>query len=201
MSRKIDFHDDPEAPRAQHIVPAVSVVVTNDADEILLIRRTDNDNWALPGGAVDIGESLPQAAIRETREETGVDCEITGLSGIYTDPGHVILYTSNGEVRQEFSIVLTARATGGQPTPSSESSEVRWIDAGRDRQLPDGHLNAASRPPLHPSTAISPTSAKRRRLRHSRIQECSHRERSSQPARDATDRRGEFRLPSALSSG
>jgi ADP-ribose pyrophosphatase YjhB (NUDIX family) len=129
VSRKIDFHDDPDAPRASRIVPAVSVVVTNDLGEILLIRRTDNDNWALPGGAVDIGESLPQAAVRETFEETGVDCQITGLSGIYTDPGHVILYTSNGETRQEFSIVLTARATGGRPTPSSESSEVRWVAA------------------------------------------------------------------------
>ena len=127
MGRKIDFHDDPDAPAAQHIVPSVSVVVTNHSGQILLIRRTDNDNWALPGGAIDIGESLPQAALRETREETGIDCEITGLSGIYTDPGHVILYTSNGEVRQEFSIVLTARATGGRPTPSSESSDVRWV--------------------------------------------------------------------------
>jgi ADP-ribose pyrophosphatase YjhB (NUDIX family) len=127
VSRKIDFHNNPDAPQARRIVPAVNVVVTNGAGEILLIRRTDNDYWALPGGAVDLGESLPQAAIRETREETGVDCEITGLSGIYTDPGHVILYTSNGEVRQEFSIVVTARATGGQPTPSSESSQVRWI--------------------------------------------------------------------------
>jgi ADP-ribose pyrophosphatase YjhB (NUDIX family) len=127
VSRKIDFHDDPDAPKARRIVPAVNVVVTNDAGQILLIQRTDNDNWALPGGAVDIGESLPQAAIRETREETGIDCQITGLSGIYTNPGHVILYTSNGEVRQEFSIVLIARATGGQPTPSNESSQVRWI--------------------------------------------------------------------------
>ncbi len=64
------------------------------------------------------------------REETGVDCEITGLSGIYTDPGHVILYISNGEVRQEFSIVLTARATGGRPTPSNETSDVRWVAMG-----------------------------------------------------------------------
>jgi hypothetical protein len=39
----------------------------------------------------------------------------------------VILYTSNGEARQEFSIVLTARPLGGKPTPSSESSEVRWV--------------------------------------------------------------------------
>ena len=101
MTRRLDFHDDPDAPQAQRIVPSVNVVVTNAEGKILLIRRTDNGNWALPGGGVDIGESLPQAAIRETREETGVDCEITGLSGIYTDPGHVILYTSNGEVRQD----------------------------------------------------------------------------------------------------
>jgi hypothetical protein len=39
----------------------------------------------------------------------------------------VILYTSNGEARQEFSIVLTARPIGGQPTPSAETSEVRWV--------------------------------------------------------------------------
>ena len=127
MPRRIDFHHDPGAPAANSIVPSVNVAVTNDAGEVLLIRRSDNDNWALPGGAVDIGESLTQAAVRETREESGIECEITGLSGIYTDPGHVMLYTSNGEVRQEFSIVLTARAVGGQPTPSSESSEVRWI--------------------------------------------------------------------------
>ena len=92
-----------------------------------MIRRSDNDNWAVPGGAIDLGESMVQAAIRETREETGIECEITGLVGIYTDPKHVILYTSNGEVRQEFSILLTGVATGGQPTPSSESSEVRWV--------------------------------------------------------------------------
>jgi 8-oxo-dGTP pyrophosphatase MutT (NUDIX family) len=70
---------------------------------------------------------MVQAAVRETWEETGIDCQITGLVGIYTDPKHVILYTSNGEARQEFSILLTAVATGGQPTPSSESSEVRWV--------------------------------------------------------------------------
>jgi ADP-ribose pyrophosphatase YjhB (NUDIX family) len=126
MGRRIDYYDDPDAPQANSIVPSVNVAVTNDAGEVLLIRRSDNANWALPGGAVDIGESLIQAAVRETREETGVDCEITGMSGIYTDPAHVLLYTSNGEVRQEFSIVLTARATGGKPRPSSETSEVRW---------------------------------------------------------------------------
>jgi ADP-ribose pyrophosphatase YjhB (NUDIX family) len=111
----------------------VNVVVLNDAGEILMIRRTDNDNWAVPGGAVDLGESVAQAAVRETREESGIDCEITGLVGIYSDPKHVLLYTSNGEVRQEFSIVLAARPLSGQPTPSSESSEVRWVPVSEVR--------------------------------------------------------------------
>ena len=127
MARRIDFYDDPGAPEANSLVPSVNVVVTNAGGDVLLIRRSDNQNWAVPGGAIDLGESMVQAAVRETKEETGVDCEITGLVGIYTDPKHVILYTSNSEVRQEFSILLTARATGGAPTRSDESSEVRWV--------------------------------------------------------------------------
>jgi 8-oxo-dGTP pyrophosphatase MutT (NUDIX family) len=127
VSRRIDYHDDPSAPKANSMVPSVNVVVVNEAGDVLMIRRSDNGNWAVPGGAIDLGESMVQAAIRETREETGIECEITGLVGIYTDPKHLILYTSNGEVRQEFSILLTAVVIGGQPTPSSESSEVRWV--------------------------------------------------------------------------
>lgn len=127
MASRIDFYDDPAAPEANSMVPGVNVVVTNVAGEVLLIRRSDNQNWAVPGGAIDLGESMAHAAVRETREETGIDCEITGLVGIYTDPKHLVLYTSDGEVRQEFSIVLTARATGGTPTRSAESSDVRWV--------------------------------------------------------------------------
>ncbi|WP_433222150.1 NUDIX hydrolase [Microtetraspora malaysiensis] len=127
MARRIDFYDDPQAPKPNSLVPSVNVVVTNDAGDILMIRRSDNGNWAVPGGAIDLGESLPQAAVRETLEETGIVCEITGLVGTYTDPKHVILYTSDGEARQEFSIVLTARAVDGEPTPSDESREVRWV--------------------------------------------------------------------------
>jgi 8-oxo-dGTP pyrophosphatase MutT (NUDIX family) len=127
--RRIDYYDDLTAPKATSLVPSVNVVVVNDAGEILMIRRTDNDNWAVPGGAIDLGESVTQAAVRETLEESGIECTVTGITGIYSDPRHVILYTSNGEVRQEFSIVLTARPLRGQPTPSSESSEVRWVPA------------------------------------------------------------------------
>ncbi|MBO3748796.1 NUDIX domain-containing protein [Streptosporangiaceae bacterium NEAU-GS5] len=141
MSQRIDFYDNPDAPKANSRVPSVNVVVTNDAGEVLMIRRSDNGNWAVPGGAIDLNESLPEAAVRETREETGIEAEITGLVGIYTDPRHIVLYTSNGEARQEFSIVLTARAIGGEPTPSSESTEVRWVpradllDCAMDRSM------------------------------------------------------------------
>ncbi|MGW5414660.1 NUDIX hydrolase [Actinomadura geliboluensis] len=127
MGRRIDYYDDPNAPKANSLVPSVNVVVENDKGEILMIRRTDNDNWALPGGAIDLGESVTQAAIRETKEETGIDIEITGLLGIYSDPKHVIHYTSNNEVRQEFSILLAARLIAGERCTSDESSEVLWI--------------------------------------------------------------------------
>jgi ADP-ribose pyrophosphatase YjhB (NUDIX family) len=132
-TKRIDYYDDPSAPKANSLVPSVNVVVVN-AGEILMIRRTDNDNWAVPGGAIDLGESVAQAAVRETREESGIECEITGIVGIYSDPKHVLLYTSNGEVRQEFSIVLTARPLSGQPTPSSETSEVRWVPLSEVRE-------------------------------------------------------------------
>lgn len=157
MGRRIDYYDDPQAPAASSLVPSANVVVINDAGQVLMIRRSDNDNWAVPGGAMELGESLVQAAVRETREETGVDCEITGLVGIYTDPKHVILYTSDGEVRQEFSVVFTARAVGGTPKPSSESVEVHWKAAAELADLPldrsmrmriDDFLSPADRPHL-----------------------------------------------------
>ena len=74
-----------------------------------------------------LGETIRQATIRETLEETGIETQVTGISGIYTNPNHVLHYTSNDEVRQEFSVVFTARAVAGEPTPSSESSQVKWV--------------------------------------------------------------------------
>jgi ADP-ribose pyrophosphatase YjhB (NUDIX family) len=135
MGRRIDYYDDPNAPKANSLVPSVNVVVENDKGEILMIRRTDNNNWALPGGAIDLGESVTQAAIRETKEETGIEVEVTGLVGIYSDPKHIIHYTSNNEVRQEFSIVLAAREVGGEARTSNESSEVSWIEWRRISDL------------------------------------------------------------------
>src|SRR5215471_8027913 len=135
VGERIDYLNDPAAPKANSVVPSANVIVLNDQGEILMIRRTDNGNWAVPGGGLDPGESITETAVRETREETGIDCEITGLVGIYTNPRHVILYTSNGEVRQEFSIVFTARPVGGQLRPSRESSMPQWVSPANILEL------------------------------------------------------------------
>jgi ADP-ribose pyrophosphatase YjhB (NUDIX family) len=134
--RRIDYFDDPDAPRATRIVPGVSVAVVNDAGQLLMIRRTDNDQWAIPGGAQEVGESPLDAARREVYEETGISCEITGLVGIFSSPRNVVKFTSNGETRQEFSILLTANAASGDVTTSPESREVAWFDRENVLSLP-----------------------------------------------------------------
>ncbi len=126
---KKDYFDDPRAPDANSLVVAVAGVVRDDRGRLLMIQRSDNNLWALPGGAQDIGETTSEAAVREVREETGVSIEITGISGIYSDPRHVIAY-DDGEVRQEFSIVFRGRPIGdsGAVRPSEESTAVAWVD-------------------------------------------------------------------------
>jgi len=107
-------------------VTSVSVVeVTNQAGE-LLVHKTDNELWALPGGGMDVGEYIADAAVRGTKEETGMDIEVTGLVGLYTNPGHVMAY-DDGEVRQQCSACFTSRLLGGQLTTSSETKEVRFV--------------------------------------------------------------------------
>jgi 8-oxo-dGTP pyrophosphatase MutT (NUDIX family) len=125
MSR-IDYYDDPRAPKANRIVPAASAVVVDNEGNILLQQRRDNDLWALPGGTMEIGESIRETVIREVKEETGFDVQPEYTVGIYSDPKHVITF-SDGEVRQEFSICFACRIIGGRLQTSDESYEVRFI--------------------------------------------------------------------------
>lgn len=102
-------------------------VVRNERGELLMIHRTDNNLWALPGGGHDIGESVSDTVVREVREETGIEVEVTGLVGTYTKPRDVMAY-NDGEVRQQFSLCFTARPLGGKLKTSSKSRQVRWVD-------------------------------------------------------------------------
>lgn len=127
---RTDYYNDPDAPPANSIGVAVSGFILNERGELLMIRRTDNDLYALPGGNLELGETLAQALVREVREETGIDVEVTELLGAYSNPRHVIAY-DDGEVRQEFSLCFRATPIGGELRTSSESKEVLWV--ARDR--------------------------------------------------------------------
>ncbi|MBT2524710.1 NUDIX domain-containing protein [Streptomyces sp. ISL-99] len=126
MSR-IDYFRDPNAPKANSVVPSVTAVVRDDDGRLLIIHKTDNDLWALPGGGHDIGESIGDTVVREVEEETGITVQIDSIVGLYTNPEHVLAY-DDGEVRQQFSICFRAHPTGGSLRTSSESKEVRWVD-------------------------------------------------------------------------
>lgn len=134
MARR-DYYHDPNAPVANSIVPAVTAVVIHDG-RILLGHRVDNDLWALPGGALEPGESASEAAARETLEETGVHVQVVGLVGIYTDPRHVIQY-DDGEIRQQFSICMRAEPIGGAlKAQPCENQRVAWVPVVELRDLP-----------------------------------------------------------------
>ncbi|THA84764.1 NUDIX domain-containing protein [Streptomyces sp. A0592] len=126
---RIEYFDDPDAPEPNSMVVAASAVVTDDMGRILLQKRSDSGLWALPGGGMEMTDSLPGTAVREVKEETGLDVEITGLVGTYTDPRHIIAYT-DGEVRRQFNVCFRARLVGGTLTVSDESLELRWVDPG-----------------------------------------------------------------------
>ncbi len=130
---RVDYYDDPAAPATNSLVPAASAVVVDGDGRILLHRRRDNDKWALPGGRMELGESLAGCAVREVREETGLEVEPVDIVGTYTDPKHVFSY-DDGEVRQEFSICFRCAIVGGSVSVSDESYEVAFFEP---KDIPD----------------------------------------------------------------
>ena len=132
---RVDYLNDPNAPQANSLIPAASAVVTNNEGKILLQRRSDNTLWALPGGTMEIGESIRETIVREVKEETGLSVVIENLVGIYSNPKHVIAY-SDGEVRQEFSICFACKIGGGELCVSEESSEVAFFISEEIVRLP-----------------------------------------------------------------
>ena len=107
--------------RYRNPFPTVDVIIELDNGKILLIKRKNPPHgWAIPGGFVDYGESLEQAAVREAKEETSLDVEIISQMGAYSDPGR--------DPRQHnISIVFVARASG-QPKAADDAAEVGLFD-------------------------------------------------------------------------
>lgn len=110
---------------ANTLKPAAAVAVVEE-DSVLLVKRRDSGMWTMPGGVVEMSESLPEAAVREVFEETGLRIQLTGIVGTYTDPANLIVY-SDGEVRREFTIVFVGHTVSGELQQDDESTEVRWV--------------------------------------------------------------------------
>jgi 8-oxo-dGTP pyrophosphatase MutT (NUDIX family) len=123
---RIEYWNDPAAPKPNSLVPACGVLAVDDLGRVLLQRRRDTGQWAIPMGKQELGETPSQCAIRETLEETGVLPEITGILGVYSDPGHIVAYT-DGEIRQEWELILLGRPVTGTPSANAEASDVRWV--------------------------------------------------------------------------
>jgi 8-oxo-dGTP diphosphatase len=98
----------------KHIVSAATIVM-NENREILLIKGPRR-GWEMPGGQVEEGESLTDAAIRETKEESGIDVEIVAFCGVFQNVKRSICNT-----------LFLARPVGGEPTTSPESLEVGFF--------------------------------------------------------------------------
>ena len=140
MGRTDFFHDD-RAPKANSLVPAAGILAVDDDGRLLLQRRRDTGQWAIPMGKMEFGETPTECAVRETLEETGMRVEPLGLLGIYSDPGYIVAYddhadpTRFGEVRQEFEITLYGRPVAGAPAANDEASDVRWFDPAELEEL------------------------------------------------------------------
>ncbi|MEY7848234.1 NUDIX hydrolase [Natrarchaeobius sp. A-rgal3] len=102
------------------------VWLTNDAGDVLLVQNVGDEGWSDPGGSVEVGEPYEDAAIREVREETGIECELTGLREV-----HVVEHrnTETDEpVAFEAIAIFHGEYVEGEPRPrEGEIADVDWF--------------------------------------------------------------------------
>ena len=131
MVRLREYYRDPGAPRAHDLLPAAFAAVRNADGEILVVRRIDDGNWELPGGRIEVGETAREAVIREVAEESGVMIELGAMSGVYSDPSHVLV-DPDGSIHQQIALcfhAVPADPDGAAPRPDgTETDAASWCD-------------------------------------------------------------------------
>lgn len=110
---------------------SVSAIVwraASDSRELLLMRRSDNGHWGLPGGYVEKGESVSEAVTREVYEETGVWIAVGRLVGIYSDPARQVIEYARGRRVHAVNLCFEARPVGsGTATTPDETLELGYF--------------------------------------------------------------------------
>ena len=116
--------------------------VFDEAGRVCLILRKDNGLWAIPGGGIEDDETAADAAIREVKEETGLDVKVLRLVGVYSDPKDTAITYPDGVTRIWVSIAFECAVVGGVQRPDpTEALKVDWYapDALPSPMLP-GHV-------------------------------------------------------------
>lgn len=123
---RTDYYYQEDAPAVNSIKPAAAVAILNSKHQLLMLHRKDNQKWTMPGGTMEFGESMTECALREVKEECGLDVTIKDIIGTYTNPNIRVAY-SDGEVRQEFTILYYGEASNYNVTLDEESSQFQWV--------------------------------------------------------------------------
>ncbi len=113
--------------REYPLAPVVAVgVIIQDGDRIVLVRRDKEPSkglWTFPGGAVELGESLHDAAVREAREETGLRVEVGEVATVIDH----LVDDGSGRIHYHYVIIdYLARPVGGRLRPGTDAGEARW---------------------------------------------------------------------------
>jgi ADP-ribose pyrophosphatase YjhB (NUDIX family) len=122
---------EPDSERALGVRPSVSAVIFDGRGRLLLQQRSDGGQWGLPGGSVEIGESVHDAVIREVREETGLQVTVLRLVGVYSDPALQVVRYPDGNVWHYVSVCFECAVRSGELTTCDETLALRYVPAAR----------------------------------------------------------------------
>lgn len=109
-----------------HIV-SVCGLIENDEGKILMVKNPVR-GWEIPGGQVEVGETITEALKREVKEESGIDVEIAYLTVVHSNIGIGVQYDGVSPIPTIINFGFTAKALSGELTTSEESLEVSWFE-------------------------------------------------------------------------
>lgn len=119
---------------AKVILNATAVVIVNGQNEVLLQKRSDNGLWGLPGGLLEMDETIEECAIREVKEETNLEIEIERFIGVFVNP---LMRWREVDEAQVFGFGFLAKVVGGSlQINDDESTELRYFSY---QDLPQVH--------------------------------------------------------------